>query len=183
MFSPAIAGWFASGASGAMEATTEAGMVYKTVYDEDIKAGKSPTEARNHAKKAADQTFAANLVIDIVTNKIGVFGGDKGLKHYLASSTAEGVQESLQQVTSNVASGKDPFEDVAMSGLIGTIIGFGGGAIELNGGEVDVNKPSQEETKVPTDLKTKETVTKDLPIHVFARLEIIDSKDGLEPKD
>jgi hypothetical protein len=131
--SPKIATLFASGASGALEAMTEAG----NVYDDNLKQGKTKAEAG----KAADKTFGANLILNILTNKLGVFGDKEGLNKLIMSVSGEGIQEAVQQIISNSQTGRDLFDGVAESGLIGAIIGSAGSFISLGEGNI-VNKLS-----------------------------------------
>ena len=120
--SPAVAAWFAGSASGAVESMSEAG----NVYDQNIKDGKSKEEAN----KAANKTFGANIVLNILTDRFGILSDDKvGLKKFIMSTSGEGIQEATQQVISNVNTGRPYDEGVFESGVIGSIIGAGMGGV------------------------------------------------------
>lgn len=120
--SPRIAAWFGGSAAGAVEAMSEAG----NVYDENLKKGMD----RKEADKAANKTFGANIVLNILTDRFGVFSEDKlGLKKFLLSTSGEGIQEATQQVISNVNTGRPYDEGVVESGIIGSIIGGGLGTV------------------------------------------------------
>lgn len=120
--SPRIAAWFGGSAAGATEAMSEAG----SVYDENIKKGKDKKEA----DKAANKVFGANIVLNILTDRFGVFSEDKiGLKKFILSTSGEGIQEATQQVISNVNTNRPWDEGVFESGVIGSIIGSGMGTV------------------------------------------------------
>jgi len=135
--SPGIAAWFGGSAAGAVEAMSEAG----SVYDTNIKDGKSKEEAN----KAANKTFGANIILNILTDRFGVFSADKiGLKKLILSTGGEGIQEATQQVISNVNTGRPYDEGVFESGIIGSIIGGGMGTV---GTMAETKSETKEETK------------------------------------
>jgi hypothetical protein len=120
--SPKIAAWFGGSAAGAVEAMSESG----TVYDENLKKDKTKKEADD----AANKVFGANIVLNILTDRFGVFSEDKiGIKKLILSSSGEGIQEATQQVISNVNTDRPYDEGVFDSGVIGAIIGTGMGSV------------------------------------------------------
>jgi len=120
--SPKVALMFGSTAAATLEAGTEAGFVYT-----ELKDGGAGDDAAN---AAAEKTFMLNVLINAITNKLGIFGDQAaGLKKALFSAPPEGIQELLQQYTSNVQTGKDPLEGVFESGAIGAIVGGSVGGI------------------------------------------------------
>jgi hypothetical protein len=118
--------------SGAMEASAEAALV----YDEAKKFGASPAEAA----KAAAAVFAINVILNPITNKLGVFGEKANSRALgvIMGSLSESTQEVVQKFTSNAAAkfNYDPeqnlFEGVGESLVAGAIGGIGG-RLAVNG--------------------------------------------------
>src|SRR3990167_6567501 len=115
--SPRIAALFGNSAATALEASTEAGLVYREL----IEQGKS----RNEASLKALGSFASNAVLIFLTNKFGLFDPQKetAIKRTLESALLEGGQEGAQQVISNLATNRPLLEGVKESVAIGAIIG------------------------------------------------------------
>ena len=135
-FAPTLASGIGATVSTLLESSAEAGSVYQDAlalgYDEE------------KAQTAGEKTFWANVLLVGITNKLGVFGDQATqLKAALMSAPLEGLQESGQQVISNVNTGRDPYEGVLESGAIGVILGGGAGA--AMGGRA----PKAGETVVP----------------------------------
>ncbi len=121
-FSPKIATFAGATIMGLFESAAEAGGVYK----ESKASGDSPEVSNDKA----DKTFMANIALNIITNKLGIFG-DKTknvILKALISSPLEGLQEGTQQIISNLANGKPIMEGVKDSAIIGAILGFFAGA-------------------------------------------------------
>lgn len=134
--SPKIALIFANSASTALEAATEAGLVYR----ENRERGMSERGAQWEATK----TFGANALLIYFTQKYGIFseGSKTALKRTIGSALQEGTQESVQQIISNLATGKKWDEGVVESGAIGAIVGAG--LTNLVGAETMARVPPQE---------------------------------------
>ena len=115
--SPRMAVIFGNSVATALEAATEAGMVYR-----DLRAqGKTEKEA----SQKAGGDFVSNAILIYLTNKFGIFDDNvhSTLKHGLSSAISEGGQEGVQQILSNISTGKPILEGVAMSTAIGSIVG------------------------------------------------------------
>lgn len=119
--SPTAARWFGASASAFLEASAEAG----GVFEEGQRMGMTEDEA----KMAGWKTFAVNAVLVGVTNRFSLFGDQKKLvKRALNNMASEGLQEFLQQVTSNVTLEKGDwdegaYEAAAMGAILGPILG------------------------------------------------------------
>jgi hypothetical protein len=115
--SPTVAMIFGGSASAFLESSAESAQVYDTLKRE----GKSNQEAMESSTK----NFLANAIILGVTERFGVFNPNvKGLlKKALLSAPVEGLQESAQQIASNINTGRPVMEGVIESGAIGAIIG------------------------------------------------------------
>lgn len=126
-----------------------------SVYEEKRNRGASIEEA----SKPADVTLLANIAINYFTNKIGILSGrSKGLIKAGISAGAESIQEGLQQLTSNIALGDDPFEGVLESMGVGGILG-GVATIALpDGGDIKLNTETKE-VVINSDLAVKEEVS------------------------
>jgi hypothetical protein len=112
--SPKIALFLGGKMSSTLESAAEAGDVYETLRAED----KSVEEAN----KAANNTFWANVALNIVLDKFGLFSDGKSLR-VLSTATSEGIQEMSQAVISNVNTGRPYDEGMIESGLIGAVTG------------------------------------------------------------
>lgn len=120
--SPRIALLFGNSTMTALEAMSEAGQVYSTVEKE---------HGEQAAIDAANSTFLVNAIVIGASNQLGIMSPAKlGLvKRALLSAPLEGLQESVQQITQNVNTGRPTMEGVVESGIIGAILGpFLGGA-------------------------------------------------------
>lgn len=115
--------WLGAGASGFMEAVFEAG----GVYDQAIAEGMSHEEAN----RRANATLAANTVFITLMDRVGIFGEyESFVPRMLGVGVTEGLQESGQQVISNVATDHPIMEGVGEAGAVGGIAGMvGGGAL------------------------------------------------------
>jgi hypothetical protein len=109
--------WLRAGGAGIMEAASEAGGVYNQMINDK--------KTRPEAVSAADKTFLGNVVLITLTDKFGIFSETSGIlkKAILHAAPMEGMQESAQQIISNVATGKPWGEGVWDSGLVGAIVG------------------------------------------------------------
>jgi len=133
-----------------LEAMSESG----TVYRENRETGKDVATS----SEVADKDFLANLVINYYTNKFGIFTDKQaGIRKTIMSASAEGTQEALQQVASNLSTGKDMMEGVPESLGIGAILG--GAVSPLNLGGTTENTPQLEPSEgasKPTEEAPKE---------------------------
>lgn len=127
--SPKLANIFGGSTMAALESTAEAGDVYETLLSE----GKTKEEADN----AATNTFWANVALNIVTERFGLFSEGAGVARVVKVSVDESVQEMGQQVISNVNTGRPYSEGVLESGAIAVITGGIGGSV--TGGKVEPN--------------------------------------------
>ncbi len=126
--SPRLALLFGNIASSALESASEAG----TVYEQNLKEGKSKEEASKDAAK----TFWANSVLISVTNRLGLYGENAaGIKKLLFSAPSEGFQEFAQQAISNINSDRPWDEGALESGIIGGIIGGGLSFVDIAPGD------------------------------------------------
>ncbi len=109
-----------TGGSSIAPAITEALMESGPVYETNRAKGMSIDEA----SKRADRNFGVNLVINYLTDKFGIFGDrSAGLKKMLISGPLEGIQEALQQISSNIETDNDPMAGVLESFQVGGILG------------------------------------------------------------
>lgn len=103
------------------EAFQEGDGVFKQVYDE--------TGDVQNAQEKADNTILSNLAILGITNKYSKYfesnapGFFNLVKGAITSSVSEGTQEGIQQIISNINSGRPIFEGVRDAATIGAIIG------------------------------------------------------------
>ena len=125
---PTAARWFGASASAFLEASAEAG----GVFEEGQRNGMTESEA----KMAGWKTFAANAVLVGVTNRFSLFGDQKKLvKRALNNMASEGLQEFLQQVTSNVTLEKGDWDEGAYQAAgIGAILAPILGAVDIADG-------------------------------------------------
>jgi hypothetical protein len=109
--------WLAAAVAGSQEAAAEGTGSYQSM----IEQGKSPEDAR----KAMWQTFAANIPLNIVLDKIGILNSEAGtyLQKIAKAHTAEFVQEGAQQIIQNLATGRPWHEGVTESAVVGGILG------------------------------------------------------------
>lgn len=118
MISPRAAMLFGGSVSAVLEASAESG----AVYTQNIDSGMDEKEAL----RKANNTFALNMVLNQITNQFGFFGTQvSALKRMLSSAGAESIQEASQQIISNVNTNQPPLEGVAMSAILGGLIGGG----------------------------------------------------------
>jgi len=122
---PRMAMWLGAGTMTTIEASTEAGMVYRDQIAKGIDEEK--------ASSAASWTFLLNLPTLIVTNKLGLFAGKGGLaRRALISGQMEGLQEAAQEGISGYAKGEladVKFKDYLNAYGVGAIIGTGAGVL------------------------------------------------------
>lgn len=120
--STVAANWLGAGSSAALEASAEAGTVYRDLR----RQGRSVEQA----SRAATAVFWSNAALVGVTNKMGLFSEAGGAVRRGATAAAtEGFQEGSQQAISNVATDRPVTEGVGTSAAIGTILGGGAGAV------------------------------------------------------
>lgn len=151
LFNPKIASIFGAGTMTALEAMSEAGMV----WHENLKMGKTKEEA----DKAAERTFLANAAVLYFTNKIAYFGKPsstlKGqLLKLFISSQMEGVQEFSQELIANWNTGKrgeEIFEGSLEAYAIGSIIGVMGGGFSLEVGKPIYRDPNGKPVAIPEE--------------------------------
>jgi len=113
------------GASSLLESAGEAGAVYgdeKERWGEEIAKGK------------ADFTFSANLMFNLITNKLGGMFNVSKAKSALGESikimegaAGEFTQEGIQQFISNIATDRPMTEGALESAIYGAILGGMGG--------------------------------------------------------
>jgi len=114
--SPKILKLVANGTMTLLEASHEAGEIYK-----QLKAQGKSTEEAN---KIADRALTVNALVLGLTNHYGILKeGSSILRKTLMSGPLEGIQEGIQQGISNVSTGKPFYEGVLKSAAFGTIIG------------------------------------------------------------
>lgn len=127
------------GASSLLESSGEAG----SVYLDEKKRWKDITGDEKEAKKIAsgkaDFTFMSNIIINMVTNRLGgMFDNVKasGLVKeglgYLNASFEEGSQEGLQQFISNIAEDRPITEGSKEAAVYGAILGGIGGGGDIS---------------------------------------------------
>ena len=119
-----FAAWAGTGIMTAMEASTEAGMVYRDVIRE--------TGSKTKAEAAATTTFWLNVPLITITNKLGFFTeGGSVLFRAARGGLLEGTQEAGQEVISGIATGDTPrMGDLARAFGVGAITGGGVGIIQ-----------------------------------------------------
>ena len=146
----AASGVLANFTMTALESGTEAG----AVYDELLAKGVPESEA----DKKANRTFISNLIVNAILNKFaGYF--DENTKTYLRSVlqgvVAEGSQESIQQIISNMNTDRPPFEGVPESGILGGLMGGSTGAFSklVGTGEPSGKLPEKQKAPIPEDRK------------------------------
>lgn len=186
---PSIASITGMTISSALEAGMESQDVYDTVLSE--------TNDKEKAERAADGTFFANVALNIVTNKMsGLFDESPGLlkrqvyaqyaknpsnvtqgilavanmtKATAQGYVGEGIQESAQQIISNVATGR-PWasgvpESFALGGITGGAFGLGGSVLGTYTGSdrvmgtgpgVDAQATTAQDTETVDNLGTSE---------------------------
>lgn len=157
---------FATGGGAATMSIVEAASEAGSVYEDNRNKGKSIAESNN----LANADFLFNLVINYVTNKTGLLSENArgSIKKAILSANNEGIQEGLQQIASNVTTGKDPMEGVLESYGVG---GFLGGAFSFGIPDAQVQQPTEQTNVNPEDRFNKEvgvaqdfkreTITKD----------------------
>ncbi len=101
----------------------------------------------NYKTKALG-SFAGNLALNYVTNKLGFLEGGINkstkdvLKKFLVSAGMETGQETAQQLISNITQGKDPTDQLSQTALVSAPISilFGFGGVMHNAQEAQTNK-------------------------------------------
>lgn len=117
-----LANWLGAGSSAALEASAEAGAVYRDLR----RQGRSVEQA----SRAATSVFWSNAALVGVTNKAGLFSEAGGaVRRGVTAAATEGFQEGSQQAISNVATGRPVTEGVGTSAAIGAVLGGGAGAV------------------------------------------------------
>lgn len=121
--SPKVANLLGYTAMGLLEASSEAGLVYRQVMEE--------TKDEKKAKDAAEQTFTLNTIINPITNRFGnVFGEGKLAGRVARGFVGEGSQEAGQDVISSTAQNKEEsLKELLKTFAIGGIIGGGTAAV------------------------------------------------------
>lgn len=115
-FAPKVAEAFGIAASSLMESSIEAGLA----REEAINNG----QTEEAADRIASKVFMANIPITALGNKLGLFGNAKSIPGKFAQAyIAEGGQEALQKVASNIPSGKEAMAGTAQDFLIGGLAG------------------------------------------------------------
>lgn len=131
-----------AGSLALVEAASEAGSVYSTNREKGMDVGEASIKA--------DKDFLANLVINYVTNKVGLFGdGANKIKKAIVSATTEGTQEALQQITSNSQTDRPIMEGVLESAGVGSIIGGSVSVIMPDGTVSEITGEQEKEKIVP----------------------------------
>jgi hypothetical protein len=143
--SPKLAKWLASGVSGGLEASVEAGFTYDEVLKE--------TGDKDKARKAAAKTAALNSILIPLTNRFGIFGdAEEAWKATLAGMTNEGLQEASQEIISAISAEKPiDWKGVLESAGIGAILGGTTGFSMAQGGGdlLDPDKIDQTVKEIP----------------------------------
>ncbi len=120
--STVAANWLGAGSSAALEASAEAGSVFRDLR----RQGRSVEQA----SRAATAVFWSNAALVGVTNKMGLFSEAGGaVRRGATAAETEGFQEGSQQAISNVATDRPVTEGVGTSAAIGTILGGGAGVV------------------------------------------------------
>lgn len=168
--SPFLASVIGAGGMTALESAVESG----AVYEENIDAGKSVKQADEQATK----DFLANIVINMITDKLGFLSDTaKGkIKKIIVSGSMEALQEMAQQVTSNVTTDKKYDEGVWESGLIGSIVGTG-----MTAGFVQLDPETQQ--AVDLIIKKDQVSQGKAPEGNFTPQEAIDTVVGTKLQD
>jgi hypothetical protein len=132
-----------TGTMTALEAMTEAGLVWRDVYRK--------TNDQEQADKAANATFWLNVPLLFVTNRLGIFAeGGNSLSRFMRSAALEGTQETGQEIISASATGEEiKFKDLATAFGVGAIIGGGAGTVTGI-----LQRVEAEPTAPPTPLET-----------------------------
>jgi hypothetical protein len=131
---PALARWaplIGATASASVEAASEAGSVYDTLREQG--------QSHEFASGRANKVFLGNLAFLAATNRIGFFNPEgKSAAHLARTMLAEGTQEGVQKVVSNLGTDtperhvgalEGVLEEAAMGGLSAGILERGGQAI------------------------------------------------------
>lgn len=114
-----FAAWAGTGVMTSLEASTEAGLVYRDVLRE--------TGSKSRAEDAATTTFWLNVPLLVVTNKLGIFAeGGSPIGRAIRGAVLEGTQEAGQEVISGLATGDTPaVGDLVRAFGVGAIVGGG----------------------------------------------------------
>lgn len=140
----------ASGFSAVLESGIEAGGVAGELKDKG--------KRQEDINKAAAGTFATNLPLLFVTNKLsGIFNLDKGNVIMKVGKTAffEGAQEGGQEAISNVATEKPVGENVAKAAALGGLVGGSVGGIMQLASNIDTRSEREKVfQQFSEDLKT-----------------------------
>lgn len=120
--SPKLAALFGVTASATLEAATESGNTYTDL----LESGAS----RDEADLAASRVFAGNIIFNVISDKVGLFSDDEGVKKILTTALSEGSQEAYQDGLQAVAQKKDlSAEQLAKTFFIGAVVGGGMGSV------------------------------------------------------
>jgi hypothetical protein len=103
------------------------------VAQETFEKAMSETGNKELANERAWTAAAANLPLNWVTNKLGLFGGGSAVRQLGTTVLSEGAQEGSQQILTNKLGFKDVGEGVSESAAIGGLAGggFKGGQLAL----------------------------------------------------
>ena len=120
---PKLAQWAGAGTMAMMEASTEAGQVYRDKLRE--------SGSVEQAESSATKTFWINIPLLVITDKLGYFGQKgKVIRRRLIAGAVEATQEAGQEIISTKAKGDDiKWKDVVRSGGVGGVIGLGFGGM------------------------------------------------------
>jgi hypothetical protein len=95
------------------------------VAQETFEKAMSETGNKELANERAWTAAAANLPLNWVTNKLGLFGGGSAVRQLGTTVLSEGAQEGSQQILTNKLGFKDVGEGVSESAAIGGLAGGG----------------------------------------------------------
>lgn len=136
---PRLAKWLGITASAALESMVESG----TVYNELLARGTTPEEA----SKSATTTFWANMPVNAILNRFGLFSDDlgRGIAGFFKSNTPEAMQEITQQMISNFALNDPIFRGAFESGAVGFLTSAGIKGIQrVAGGATPSQSPQRD---------------------------------------
>ncbi len=114
---PRLAIWLGIGVSTALESVTEAGSVYQNVL--------AQTKDKEKASQAATNTLIANIPLNVVTNRLGIFSNKGGpIKRAINSAFNEAGQEGAQEIISAInEERKLELGNIATSAGVGAVVG------------------------------------------------------------
>lgn len=115
LFGPRMATWLGVAATSTIEASSMAGSAYNASLEKD-------PHDKDLANQRASAVFWGNLPVDLIANKLGIFGQNGGqIRRAFTSALASGSQMASIEMMSNLAL----FDPI----LKGTLQSFGVGAI------------------------------------------------------